>query len=142
MAGRSDFINHKSTIINQQSTMIHSSKNPRVLIVTPEVTYLPNDMGNLANYFTAKAGGLADVSAALISALFEQEADVHVALPDYRAIFGDNIGPLWPLLMQEKNTFQSSMPEERVHLAEDRAFYYLHRVYSNYGGENIKIALQ
>ena len=121
--------------------MIHSSQNPRVLIVTPEVTYLPNDMGNLANYFTAKAGGLADVSAALISALFEQGADVHVALPDYRAIFGDNIGPLWPLLMQERNTFQSSMPEERVHLAEDRAFYYLHRVYSNYGCENIKIAL-
>ncbi len=121
--------------------MIYSSPNPRILIVTPEVTYLPNDMGNLANYFTAKAGGLADVSAALISALFEQGADVHVALPDYRAIFGDNIGPLWPLLMQERNTFQSSMPEERVHLAEDRAFYYLNRVYSNYGGENIKIAL-
>ena len=121
--------------------MIHSSKNPRVLIVTPEVTYLPKDMGNLANYFRAKAGGLADVSAALISALFEQGADVHVALPDYRAIFGDNIGTLWPLLMQEMNTFQSMMPEERVHLAEDRAFYYLHRVYSNYGGENIKIAL-
>jgi starch synthase/alpha-amylase len=121
--------------------MIHSSQNPRILIVTPEVTYLPEDMGNLANYFTAKAGGLADVSAALISALFEQGADVHVALPDYRAIFGDNIGPLWPLLTQEMNTFQSSMPEERVHLAEDRAFYYLNRVYSNYGGENIKIAL-
>lgn len=117
------------------------SKTPRILIVTPEVTYLPKDMGNLANYFTAKAGGLADVSAALISALFEQGADVHVALPDYRAIFGDNIGPLWPLLKQEMNTFQSSMPEERVHLAEDRAFYYLNRVYSNYGGENIKIAI-
>ncbi|MDL1983206.1 MAG: glycogen/starch synthase [Deltaproteobacteria bacterium] len=121
--------------------MAGSSKTPRILIVTPEVTYLPKDMGNLANYFTAKAGGLADVSAALISALFEQGADVHVALPDYRAIFGDNIGPLWPLLTQEMNTFQSSMPEERVHLAEDRAFYYLNRVYSNYGGENIKIAL-
>ncbi|MBW2664175.1 MAG: glycogen/starch synthase [Deltaproteobacteria bacterium] len=121
--------------------MIHSSKNPRILLITPEVTYLPKDMGNLANYFTAKAGGLADVSAALISALFEQGADVHVALPDYRAIFGDNIGPLWPMLMQEMNIFQSSMPEERVHLAEDRAFYYLNHVYSNYRGENIKIAL-
>ena len=121
--------------------MAGPSKTPRILIVTPEVTYLPKDMGNLANYFTAKAGGLADVSAALISALFEQGADVHVALPDYRAIFGDNIGPLWPLLTQEMNTFQSSMPEERVHLAEDRAFYYLNRVYSNYGGENIKIAI-
>ncbi|MDP3285169.1 MAG: glycogen/starch synthase, partial [Desulfobacterales bacterium] len=62
-------------------------KNPRILIVTPEVTYLPEGMGNIANYLTAKAGGLADVSAALISALFDQGADVHVALPDYREIF-------------------------------------------------------
>lgn len=33
-------------------------KNPRILIVTPEVTYLPEGMGNIANYLTAKAGGL------------------------------------------------------------------------------------
>ena len=39
--------------------------NPRVLIVTPEVTYLPHRMGGLASFYTAKAGGLADVSAAL-----------------------------------------------------------------------------
>jgi hypothetical protein len=68
--------------------------NPRVLIVTPEVTYLPDRMGGLATFFTAKAGGLADVSAALISALFEQGADVHVAMPDYRAIFSDRLAPV------------------------------------------------
>ena len=68
-------------------------KNPRVLIVTPEVTYLPDRMGNLANLLTAKAGGLADVSAALITALFEQGADVHVSLPNYRAIFRDRLAP-------------------------------------------------
>ena len=54
--------------------------NPRVLIVTPEVTYLPHRMGGLASFYTAKAGGLADVSASLITALFEQGADVHVAM--------------------------------------------------------------
>ena len=53
--------------------------NPRILIITPEVTYLPDRMGGLASFYTAKAGGLADVSAALISALFEQGADVHRA---------------------------------------------------------------
>ncbi|MEA3427748.1 MAG: glycogen/starch synthase [Thermodesulfobacteriota bacterium] len=121
--------------------MAGHSKTPRILIVTSEVTYLPEDMGNLANYFTAKAGGLADVSAALISALFEQGADVHVAIPAYRTIFGSKIGPLRSFLMQEMNRFQKMMPEERVHLAEDRAFYYLNQVYSNYGAENIKIAL-
>ena len=67
--------------------MNNTPGNPRILIVTPEVTYLPEGMGNPAESFSAKAGGLADVSAALISALFEQGADVHVALPDYRAIF-------------------------------------------------------
>ena len=34
------------------------AKNPRVLVVTPEVTYLPDRMGSLATYFTAKAGGV------------------------------------------------------------------------------------
>ena len=33
------------------------------------------------------------------------------------------------------------MPEERIHLAEDRVFFYLRRVYPSYGGENAKIAL-
>ena len=40
---------------------------------------MPDRMGDMASFFTAKAGGLADVSAALITALFEQGAEVHVA---------------------------------------------------------------
>jgi starch synthase len=112
--------------------------NPRILIVTPEVTYLPEGMGNLANSFSAKAGGLADVSAALISALFEQGADVHVALPDYRAIFYARFARL---IKKELNTIRHRMPEERIHLAEDRAFFYLRRIYSNYGSENTTMAL-
>jgi len=118
--------------------MAANSTNPRVLIVTPEVTYLPDRMGNLSNYLTAKAGGLADVSAALIQALFDQGADVHVALPDYRALFSDRLAPF---LRKEQRTIRKVMPDDRVHLAEDRAFYYLNRVYSDYGGENTKLAL-
>jgi hypothetical protein len=118
--------------------MTPKQKNPRVLIVTPEVTYLPDRMGNLANFLTAKAGGLADVSAALISALFNQGADVHVALPDYRAIFKDRLAPY---LKKEQRTLRQVMPDDRIHLAEDRNFFYLNRVYSNYGGENARIAL-
>ena len=112
--------------------------NPRVLIVTPEVTYLPDRMGGLASFFTAKAGGLADVSASLITALFEEGADVHVAIPDYRAIFSDGLAPV---LKKEFNRIQRKMPDDRIHLAEDRAFYYINRVYSHYGGENVKLAL-
>lgn len=118
--------------------MTEPRKNPRILIVTPEVTYLPEGMGNGNPGFSAKAGGLADVSAALISALFEQGADVHVALPDYRTIFGSRFAPL---IIKELKTIKSKIPDERIHLAEDRAFFYLRAVYSNYGGENSKIAL-
>jgi len=112
--------------------------NPRVLIVTPEVTYLPDRMGSLSQYLTAKAGGLADVSAALVSALFNEGADVHVALPDYRSIFHDRLAPF---LAREQWAIRNVMPDDRVHLAEDRAFFYLNRVYSAYGGENTKLSL-
>jgi starch synthase len=112
--------------------------NPRVLIVTPEVTYLPDRMKSMASFLTAKAGGLADVSAALIKALFDQGADVHVALPDYRSIFRDSLAPF---LKKELNAIHRIMPDDRVHLAEDRAFFYLNRVYSDYGGENTKLSL-
>jgi starch synthase len=112
--------------------------NPTVLVVTPEVTYLPEGMGNMSNHLTAKAGGLADVSAALISALFDQGADVHVALPDYREIFAAQTAPL---LKNEFRRIRDKMPNERIHLAEDRAFFYMNTVYSHYGADNIKIAL-
>jgi len=112
--------------------------NPTVLVVTPEVTYLPEGMGNMANHLTAKAGGLADVSAALINALFDQGADVHVALPDYREIFAAQTAPL---LKNEFRRIRDKMPDERLHLAEDRAFFYMNTVYSHYGADNIKIAL-
>jgi starch synthase len=118
--------------------MAPSQKNPRVLVVTPEVTYLPDRMGSYSSYLTAKAGGLADVSAALITALFKQGADVHVALPDYRSLFADRLAPF---LRKEQRTIRNVMPGDRLHLAEDRAFFYLNRVYSNYAGENTKLAL-
>ena len=67
-----------------KNTTTRKKKNPRILIVTPEITYLPHGMGNMYNKMSAKAGGLADVSASLVGALFRQNADVHVALPHYR----------------------------------------------------------
>ncbi|MCD6272230.1 MAG: glycogen/starch synthase, partial [Deltaproteobacteria bacterium] len=118
--------------------MTKTKSTPRILIVTPEVTYLPPGMGNIANHLSAKAGGLADVSAALISSLFDLGADIHVALPDYRTLFDAHL----PLVVnREIDTILDKMPESRIHLAEDRVFYYMNRVYSEYGDENIKIAL-
>lgn len=114
------------------------NRTPRVLIVTPEIAYLPAGMGEGADRMRAKAGGLADVSSSLIRALYEQGGDVHVALPNYRAIFRDQLKNDFD---EEVNRIRSSITSDRIHLAEDRAFFYLDQVYSGYGGEDIKISL-
>ncbi len=63
---------------------------------------------------------------------------MHVALPDYRAIFSDHLAPF---LRKEQRIIRKTMPDDRIHLAQDRAFYYLNHVYSDYGGENTKLSL-
>ena len=111
---------------------------PRILIITPEVTYLPERMVTSYGNLTAKAGGLADVSAALITALFNQGADVHVAIPDYRAIFHKKSPKYFKSNQQMIRWIQS---DDRVHFARDQVFYYLNSVYSDYGGENSRISI-
>jgi len=113
-------------------------KKPRILIVTPEITYLPAGMGNMTNKLSAKAGGLADVSASLVSALYDLGADVHVALPHYRKMFHVDIGGF---IDNELLIYKSKLPDDRIHLAEDRIFYYQDRVYSNSDATDLKIAL-
>jgi starch synthase/alpha-amylase len=118
--------------------MNQNRQKPRVLIVTPEVTFLPEGMGELAINVKAKAGGLADVSAALINALFEKGGDVHVAIPDYRRLFSRESEHL---LKNEFKKMKKKVPAERIHLAKDRAFFYMNSVYSNYSNDNMNISL-
>ena len=119
-------------------SLIRKKGKPRILVVTPEITYLPDGMGNLAHRANAKAGGLADVSASLVAALFEQGADVHVALPHYRRMFHMDVGQL---ISDELRVYQNRLASDRVHLAEDRCFYYRERVYSRSDEENPRLAL-
>ncbi|MCL1921302.1 MAG: glycogen/starch synthase [Kiritimatiellaeota bacterium] len=121
-----------------KSHTLRASDRPRILIVTPEITYLPHGMGNMANRLTAKAGGLADVSASLVAALFDCGADVHVALPHYRRMFHVEVGQL---ISDELRVYKSRLPDARIHLAEDRCFYYRDRVYSGLQEVNPKLAL-
>ena len=114
-----------------------SKDRPRILIVTPEITYLPEGMGNLSGKMSAKAGGMADVSASLVSALHLLGADVHVALPHYRRMFHVETAQL---VSEELRKYKSHLPHERIHLAEDRCFYYRDTVYSR-GDGNLKLAL-
>ncbi|HUF63435.1 MAG TPA: glycogen/starch synthase [Verrucomicrobiales bacterium] len=115
----------------------HPSR-PRILVVTPEITYLPEGMGNMTQRLSAKAGGLADVSASLVSHLYEMGADVHVALPNYRHLFHVDV---WKLLSDELRTYKSKLPDARIHLAEDRIFYYRDQIYGYRNDENPKISL-
>ncbi len=111
---------------------------PRILIATPEITYLPAGMGNMSQRMSAKAGGMADVSASLVSALFELGADVHVALPNYRRMFE---GDVFNLHDRELRKYHEVLPESHIHLAEDRIFYYREQVYSNDSEESMNIAM-
>lgn len=113
-------------------------EKPRILIVTPEITYLPSGMGNLSHKLSAKAGGLADVSASLVSSLFELGADVHVAVPNYRRLFH---GDVFNLHEKELKKYYENLPSTNIHLAEDRIFYYRERVYSANSDEAMRIAL-
>ncbi len=114
---------------------------PKILIVTPEVTYLPEGSGELAGYLHAKAGGLADVSAMLIKELFDMGVDVHVVLPDYRRIFQDRLGPLSSLYNEQLQIYMENLCEQRIHLAQDRSFFHRNSIYSGYRRDNLKVAL-
>lgn len=122
----------------QRTKHTESKFNPRILIVTPEITYLPEGMGNMAQALKVKAGGLADVSASLVAALFELGADIHVALPHYRRMFNIDIGKL---ISEELRIYSSVLPETRIHLAEDRVFYYRDTVYDSYECDSQKLAI-
>lgn len=95
-------------------------------------------MGNMADRMTAKAGGMADVSASLVSALFDLGADVHVALPHYRRMFHIETASL---ISEELRIYKNKLPNSRIHLAEDRVFYYRSEVYGDHRFENPRISL-
>ncbi|MGE9270493.1 MAG: glycogen synthase [Verrucomicrobiales bacterium] len=115
------------------------NQRPRILVVTPEITYLPDGMGNLSQRMSAKAGGMADVSASLVQALYDQGADVHVALPNYRQMFHLDVASVHDLEYQKVSR---ALPEQRIHLAEDRVFYHRSRVYSAHENHLLSLAFQ
>jgi len=114
--------------------MSKNSTHPRILIVTPEAAFMPEGGGNRSNFIGANAGGFADFSAELISHLFEQGADVHLAQPDFRNIFEISF-------RQEKSGLNVKLPCDRIHLAEDRTLFYSKPISSNSERQNLKISL-
>jgi starch synthase len=98
----------------------HRHGRPKVLLCTPEITELPDAEGNLTEFVRAKSGGLADISAALVKALKEDDRfEVHVALPWYTNIFNTEINQY---LGQERKQLIRTLRREGVHLIKKASF--------------------
>ena len=78
-------------------------------------------------------------SASLVQALYDLGADVHVALPNYRRMFHLDVQEVFN---HEFEKVSRSLPPQRIHLAEDRAFYYRSEVYGDSENFNIALAFQ
>jgi starch synthase len=121
-------------VIYENIKMSNPLAQRRILFVTPEVAFIPEGGKNRHNFIGARTGGFGDYLAEIISDLIHLGVDVHVAQPDYRRIFGI-------LARNEQTTPGIKLPNDRVQLAEDRAFFYSKPINSNSEWENIKISL-
>jgi glycogen synthase len=111
--------------------------SPRVLIVTPEIAYLPEGIAANASEIRIGTGPPAEKAATLVSAMFRRGVDVHVALPDFRRWFHTRSC----CTRAGESGQRLSVCENRVHLAEDRhLFYWKPNVYRN-ANDAITIAL-
>lgn len=111
----------------------------RVLIVTPEITALPDCLATPSlRKVVAKGGGLADMAASLVEGLDQRNVEVHVALPHYRRLFGVEFSTF---KAEELKNYRRKIGNTRVHLAEDRSFYYRDQVYSYRHDENPDLSL-
>ena len=114
--------------------MIDPQLQPRILFLTTEVSFVPAGSGKNSDYLSFKPGGSARLLSNLVGDLYERGADVHIAQPDYRRNFSG-------VLQNNSHTKRHRMPNNRVHLTEDRVFFYANSPESNYAWENIKISL-
>lgn len=114
--------------------MSNSSAQPRILFVSPDVIFIPNNSGHMTRYIVTHSERIADDLAGLIVDLYDLGVDVHVVQPDYRRIFTATF-------RENQDKKAKKMPAERVHLTEDRVFFYSRPPDSNYKWENIKISL-
>ena len=111
--------------------------NPRILVVSPEVTFVAHDTGTAPRQLSARAGSLGDICATQIHMLYAQGADIHLALPNYRNLFKLNTYRMPGLDVHSR--FRE-LPENNIHLAQDRSLYHP-KLFCDTHWENIRIAI-
>ena len=114
--------------------MANNAIQPCILFVIPEVCFVPDRSGKSSDYLNCQAGGFAGFLCNLVGYLHGRGADVHIAQPNYRSVFS-------AILHDDARIKGCRMPKSRVHLTEDRSFYYARDPESNSVRENIRISL-
>jgi starch synthase len=106
---------------------------PRLLFVAPEALFLP--YRDSPHIFVGHESGRANQYLTyLISDLYHSGADVHVVQPRYRRVFAENC----PSIPQGTC---SHLPADRVHLAQDRFFFYIGQPHENHPADNIRLSI-
>ncbi len=100
---------------------------PMILVATPEIVSLPEHMGNLSNFIgTGDGGGLADISAAVVTELYQRGVHVHVTLPHYRNLFAS----LGKISDEEYRAMIRGVQEaQRIHFIDSGLFDGARQVY-------------
>jgi starch synthase len=105
---------------------------PRLLFVAPEALFLPyRDSDHL--YVGNESGRANHYLTYLISDLFHSGVDVHVVQPRYRRVFAENC--------PSPQGTCSHLPADRIHLAQDRFFYYIGPPCENDRVENVRLSI-
>ena len=118
--------------------MAASRRHPRILVVAPEVSCLRCGTGQAARLISARASALGDICGAHIHALTSHGLDVHLATPNFRHIFDINARRLSAGAATHPHC---RLPENHLHLAQDRSFFYHAGLPLNDPAEMIRIAL-
>ena len=113
-------------INKEYSKIIPTSKKPKILLCTPEITELPKGMGNAANLVAAKGGGLGDISASLVRYLnASNDYELHIVLPKY----DNRIKHLAKFTNNQIDRLAIILSGKGIHLVNDSAFSYLSNPY-------------
>jgi starch synthase len=118
----------------EDETMFDPSSQPRILFVTPEVMFIPYSLEHQACYIVNHNGKFSDYLSDLIVDLYCLGVDLHVVQPDFRKIYS-------AISQTTLDVNVKNIPAERVHLTEDRAFFYSNYPDSNSIWENTKISI-
>jgi len=111
-------------------------QNSRILEVTSEVTFARQGMGPAARSISARAAGLDGICAAMIQALCGHCLDVRLVMPTYRNVFTTNAHHLPGIDIRHR---PYELPENHIHLAQERSFYYLPKLFRTTDWQNIHI---